>query len=154
MKLNHLITILQGHISWRRHQMEAFSMLLALCAGNAPVSGEFPSQRPVTRSFDIFFDRRLNKRLSKESRRRWHKRHRAYYDVTVMSRQLSQIEQVGRNHCNMGSATVTLVVPRRGHFMLYCVASQRKCIRNHDEKIWNIWNNFYTIWGSPIINLH
>ena len=29
--------------------------------------GEFPSQRPVTRSFDVFFDLRLNKRLSKQS---------------------------------------------------------------------------------------
>ena len=37
-----------------------------LC-GNSPVSGEFPAQRPVTRSFDIFFDLRLNKRLSKQS---------------------------------------------------------------------------------------
>ena len=32
-----------------------------------PVSGEFPTQRPVTRSFDIFFVLRLNKRLSKHS---------------------------------------------------------------------------------------
>ena len=37
-----------------------------LC-GNSPVTGEFPSQRPVTRSFDVFFDLRLNKRLSKQS---------------------------------------------------------------------------------------
>ena len=28
--------------------------------------GEFPPQRPVTRSFDVFFDLRLNKRLSKQ----------------------------------------------------------------------------------------
>ena len=28
--------------------------------------GEFPAQRPVTRSFDVFFDLRLNKRLSKQ----------------------------------------------------------------------------------------
>ena len=27
--------------------------LLALCAGNSPVTGEFPSQRPVTHSFDV-----------------------------------------------------------------------------------------------------
>ena len=37
-----------------------------LC-GNSPVTGEFPAQRPVTRSFDVFFDLRLNKRLSKQS---------------------------------------------------------------------------------------
>ena len=52
---------------WWRHQMETFSALLALCAGNSPVSGEFPAQRPVTRSFDVFFDLRPNKRLSKKS---------------------------------------------------------------------------------------
>ena len=51
---------------WWRHQMETFSALLALCAGNSPVTGEFPSQRPVTRSFDVFFDLHLNKRLSKQ----------------------------------------------------------------------------------------
>ena len=47
--------------------METFSELLALCVGNSPVTGEFPAQRPVTRSFDIFFDLPLNKRLSKHS---------------------------------------------------------------------------------------
>ena len=47
--------------------MGTFSALLALCAGNSPVTGEFPSQRPVTRSFDVFLDLRLNKRLSKQS---------------------------------------------------------------------------------------
>ena len=47
--------------------MEAFSALLALCAGNSPVSGEFPAQRPVTRSFGVFFDLHLIKRLSKHS---------------------------------------------------------------------------------------
>ena len=54
-------------ISWWRHQMETSSALLAICAGNSPVPGEFPTQRPVTRSFDVFFGRRLNKRLSKQS---------------------------------------------------------------------------------------
>ena len=53
--------------TWWRHQMETFSVLLALYAGNSPVTGEFPAQRPVTRSFDIFFDLQLNERLSKQS---------------------------------------------------------------------------------------
>ena len=53
--------------SWWRHQLETFSALLATCAGNSPVPGDFPAQRPVTRSFDVFFDLRLNKRLSKQS---------------------------------------------------------------------------------------
>ena len=53
--------------TWWRHQMEAFSALLAICARNSPVSGEFPVQWPVTRSFDVFFDLRLNEWLSKHS---------------------------------------------------------------------------------------
>ena len=36
--------------------METFFALLAICAGNSLVPGGFPSQRPVTRSFDVFFD--------------------------------------------------------------------------------------------------
>ena len=58
-------------ISWWLHQMGLFSALPTLCEGNPPVTGGFPSQRPVTRSFDVFFDLHLNKRLSKQSRRRW-----------------------------------------------------------------------------------
>ena len=58
-------------ITWWRHQMETFSALLALCAGNSPVSGEFPAQRPVTRSFDVFFDLHLIKWLSKHPRGWW-----------------------------------------------------------------------------------
>ena len=57
--------------AWWRHEMETFSALLTLCEGNSPVTGEFPSQRPVTRSFDAFFDPRLGKRWSKQPRRRW-----------------------------------------------------------------------------------
>ena len=53
--------------SWWRHQMKNFSASLALYAVNSPVTGEFPAQRPVTRSFDVFFDLRLNKRLSRQS---------------------------------------------------------------------------------------
>ena len=53
--------------SWWCHQMETFSALLALCAENSPVSGEFPAQRPVTRGFHVFFDLHLNKRLNKQS---------------------------------------------------------------------------------------
>ena len=50
-----------------RHQTETFSLLLALCARNSPVTGEFPSQRPVMQTLDVFFDLRLNKCLSKQS---------------------------------------------------------------------------------------
>ena len=39
--------------------MKTFSALLAFYAGNSPVPGEFPVQRPVTQCFDVFFDLRL-----------------------------------------------------------------------------------------------
>ena len=70
--------------SWWRHRMETFSALLALCAGNSPVPVNSPYKRPVTRSFDVFFDLRLindcvNKREAGNLRR-----HRGHYDVIVM----------------------------------------------------------------------
>ena len=46
--------------------METCSELLAICVGNPPIPGDFPTQRPVTRSFDVFFDLRPNNRLSKQ----------------------------------------------------------------------------------------
>ena len=52
---------------WWHHQMEIFTTLLAICAENSPVTSEFPTQRPVTQSFDVFFDLSLNERLSKQS---------------------------------------------------------------------------------------
>ena len=55
------------YLTWWRQQMETFSPLLAPCEGNSTVIGEFPSQRPGTRSFDVLFDLRLNIRLSKQS---------------------------------------------------------------------------------------
>ena len=60
MKLGHgwiMMTSSNGNIS----------ASLALCAGNSPVTGDFPAQRSVTRSFDVFFDLCQNKRLSKQS---------------------------------------------------------------------------------------
>ena len=49
--------------------MEHFVALLALYAENPPMTGGFT--RPVTLSFDAFFDLRMIKRLSKQSRHRW-----------------------------------------------------------------------------------
>ena len=68
---NNNIEIPESYLSWWRHQMETFSAILAICAGNSPVPGDFPTQRPVTRSFDVYFDLRPNQRLSKQSRGWW-----------------------------------------------------------------------------------
>ena len=47
--------------------MKIFSALLALCAGNSRVTGEFSLQIPAMRSFDVLFYLRLNKLLGKKS---------------------------------------------------------------------------------------
>ena len=66
--------------------METFSTLLAICAGNSPVTGEFLAQRPVTRSFDVFFDLRLINGWVNNGEAGDLRRYRAHYDVIVMSR--------------------------------------------------------------------
>ena len=70
--------------SWWRHQMKTFSALLAICARNSPVPSEFPTQKPVTRCFDVFFDLRLNTQLSKESWGWWLGTQSHHYEVIVM----------------------------------------------------------------------
>ena len=52
--------------------------------GNSPITGELPSQRPVTRSFDVFFALRLKKGLIHTREAGDLRRHRTHYDVTVV----------------------------------------------------------------------
>ena len=60
------------HYVWQMTSwMKTFPALLALCAENSPFTGEFPTQRPVKRSFNVFFDLRRKKRLSKQSWSWW-----------------------------------------------------------------------------------
>ena len=76
-------SIVYAQSLWR-HQMETFSALLAICAGNSPVPGEFPAQRPVTRAlmFYLIFawiNGWVNNREAGDLRR-----HRADYEIIVM----------------------------------------------------------------------
>ena len=87
---------------WWRHQTETFSALLPICAGNSPVTGEFPTQRQVTRSFEVFFDLhwingRVNNREAGDLRR-----DRPHHDVTVMP--YFQLNP-WKNHINPDQAT-------------------------------------------------
>ena len=76
-----------GNISWWRHQMETFSRVIGHSCGEFTGPGEFPTQRPVTRSFEVFFDLRPNKRLSKQSWCWWFETQScSLYDVIVMFR--------------------------------------------------------------------
>ena len=72
-----MVTVLWAdrNIPWWCHQTETFSELLVICERNPPVSGEFPSPRPMTQSFDVFFDLRLKSGWAKWLRRRWFETH-------------------------------------------------------------------------------
>ena len=70
--------------------METFSALLSICADNSPVTGEFAAQRPVTRSFDVFFHLPLNKGWVNNHGAGDLRRHRAHYDVTVMEQEMQE----------------------------------------------------------------
>ena len=72
---------IQQKISRWCHQMKTFSALLAHCTGNSAVTSVFPAQRPVTQSFDVFFDLRLNKSLNCDAGDL--RCHHAHYDVTI-----------------------------------------------------------------------
>ena len=93
-------------ITWWRHQMETFSALLAICAGYSPVPGEFPAQMPVTQSFDVFFDVRLNKRWVNNHEAGNLRRHHAHYDVTVMSQPYLTREREN-NHLSQFRSTMS-----------------------------------------------
>ena len=60
--MNLAMTCYDDVIKWKH-----FQRYWPFVGGNSPVPGELPAQRPVTWSFDAFFDRCLNKRLSKQS---------------------------------------------------------------------------------------
>ena len=64
--------------------METFLALLAICAGNSLVPGEVPAQRPVTRSFDVFFDLSLNNGWVNNREAGDLRRYHAHYDAIVM----------------------------------------------------------------------
>ena len=74
-----LLSIHDDVIKWK------LSALLPLCAGNSPVTGEFPAKRPVTQRFCVFFDLRLKKRLSKNRDADDLRCQRAHYYVIVIS---------------------------------------------------------------------
>ena len=101
--------------------METPSALLALCAGNSPVTGEFPTQRPVTRSFAVFSDLCQNKRLRKQSWGWW---------FETPSRSLWR-------HCNGAN------VFRKGGFQLLFCYSFGKLFYHGDVIKWKHFSRYW-----------
>ena len=69
-------------IAWWRHQMETLYWSLW---GNPPVISGFLSQRPVTRSFNVFFELRLNKQLHKQPSVGDLRRHGSHWDNGIVT---------------------------------------------------------------------
>ena len=122
--------------TWWRHKMETFSALLAFCAGNSPVTGEFPSHRPVTRSFDVFFYRHLNKRLGKQSWGWWFETPPCslWRHCNAFHRQ--NIKHSGNIYVNRACLTKTVCVA-------FIVPTQRKPLqrkwRKGFETLWKVY---------------
>ena len=104
--------------------METFSALLVLCAGNSPVTGEFPAQRPVSRSFNVFFDLRLNKPLSKQSWGWWFDapslslwRHSNVIQLPLMYSRI--LLSIGATRCQPQVSITGPPSPGRGWHLIY-----------------------------------
>ena len=115
--------------TWWRHAME-----FSICAGNSPVPGEFPAQKPVTRSFAVFFDLRLNKRLSKlscgwwfetQSRLLW--RHR--YDVWFADQRTFYKRPISPGRKSILHAKSTSVLAKR---VFLCISE----LSHHWFRLW------------------
>ena len=81
---NDYLYIPEIYAPWWRHQMEIICALLALCERNPSVTGGFPPQKPVGRSFDVFFEMCLTNGWANSRDAGDLIRHITHYDVTVM----------------------------------------------------------------------
>ena len=114
--------------------METFSALLAICAENSPVTGKFSAQRPVTRSFDVLFDLRLNNRLSKQSWGWW---------FETQSRPLWR-------HCSVLNS-ISLMI----RYSWWLVSSPDFLWQDINICVdtWDYWNVLYLVWLSRAARL-
>ena len=124
-------TVTVGCKEWWRHQMETFSALLALCAGNSPVTGEFPhkGQWRGALMFSLFYawlDGWVNNRDAGL------RRHRAHHDVTVMAWLLTT--QIGKS----------LTLKQLGNFVQSIILFSNVVSRECNISVWS-WSGLINI---------
>ena len=112
--------------------METFSALLAISAGNSPVTGEFPAQRPVTQSFDVslicaWINGWVNNREAGDLRR-----YGAHYDVIVMTCSLSFMVIV----LTQSKAQVKQFAPKKCTYM-ECQRGENPIIIELHDYVWS-----------------
>ena len=131
-------------------------MLLALCAGNSTVIGEFPAQRPVTWSFDAFFDLRLNIRLSKQSLGWWfempscslwcHCNDVPHYAIYIYSAMTNEQTMLTHKQLKMhGCVLIRLSVPTQlTKYSLYLTNFLQQILHS----LWTALENIITFWKN------
>ena len=122
--------------------------------------GEFPTQRPVTRSFDVFFDLRLNKRLSKQPWGWWFETHRAPYDVIVMVFGMSpilfrpqRVTMVLQSDLLHKSHNAPVLYPTMHHF----VTEMSTCVHISVTKwciVGYLWGVLWVLWDGQTVLEH
>ena len=118
---------------WWRHQMKTFSALLALCAGNSPVPGEFPAQRPVTRSFDVsLICARINGWVNNGEAGDL-RRHRVHYDVIVMHHGNPKHEYNQKKYYGPNKTTLTVCT----FYGMYFVLVDLLCLGGYITHLYN-----------------
>ena len=103
-------------------------------AGNSPASGEFPAQRPVTRSFDVFFDLCLNTRLREQP---W-----GWWFETLL--------RPFWRHCNARMGTMPVQSMCFEHFSTYYkivlkMAGPGQKLTYHVKNIWTSWQSVHHV---------
>ena len=130
------------YATWWRHQMETFSALLAICAGNSPVPGEFPAQSQwrgalMFSLICVWINGWVYNREAGDLRR-----YRVHYDVIVMM--LSSVKMLHNYTCWLGtfSPTRKLNIPNDSNQpqtlrMLYDWFSNSYWVRKPPLKHWH-----------------
>ena len=148
--------------TWWRHQMETFSALLALCAGNSTVTGQFHAQRPVTPSFDVFFDLSLNKRLNKQSSGWWfetlsrslwrHCSEEASYPILQRRHMSTRTSQITWNP-EVHGAPDPLCPPTSPATRLYGPQLVQANIKGNSKAphYWHCWKSFHVMMSSGTV---
>ena len=124
--------------------METISALLAICAVYSPVPGDFPAQRPVTRSFDVsLICTRINGWVNNGDAGDL-RRHRAHYDVTVMDMTVCRPTHSGRCavQINVGHFGLNGLLCDRPYFIGVKQCTFHRLVSSELVKKWIVFNSF------------
>ena len=139
--------------------METFSSLLAICAGNSPVTVESPANRPVTRSFDIFFIcARINVWANNRDAGDLRPHHAHYYVIVIVSYYMYMVFWINYKAFLLYRCIQTFIIEflcsRCKEFFIQ-ILMENVILGHRDENqgsLWLIWLPLFTAWISNCIH--